>query len=159
MASQSDRHALKTPLELVRSLRPRPAHEVVCHDWSRLPKIQKLGLASMDPLDFQAVAATAHEFLSEACATLDIDGRDRMRLSHPLDILRMHNLEEGATRDSIIAFRERNGLPRLSPRTLRNRQNGAVSLLLDNAAEGCTNGRSAVQKALTYRAAPPTIRC
>ncbi len=88
----------------------------------------------MDPLDFVAVAARARAFLEAACTALDVPGRDRSDATHPLDILRMHNLEEGATWDSIIAYREESGLPRLSPRTLRNRQNEAITLLLEWAS-------------------------
>lgn len=131
MHAQTDRYALNSLLELVRSPRPRPACEVVRHDWSRLPRIQALAFSEMEPLDFVAVATRARAFLVEACSELDVPGRDRRDATHPLDILRMHNLEEGATWDSIIAYREENGLPRLSPRTLRNRQNEAITLLLE----------------------------
>lgn len=135
MVARSDRRAINSLLELVRNPRPRPAQEVVGHDWTRLPRIEALGFAAMDPMDFLAVAATARAFLIGACTALDISGRDRSDASHPLDILCMHNLEEGATWDSIIAFREETGLPRLSPRTLRNRQNEAVTLLLEWASK------------------------
>jgi len=134
MISSTDRTAFKALLELVRNPQPRSAHAVVKHDWSRLPRIHEAGFSALDPVNYQSVAAVARRLLLAACDELDDPERDRSDQSHPLDIFRQHHFEEGATWDSILAYRREHGLPLLSARTLRNRQNTAIQLLLDWAA-------------------------
>ncbi len=134
MTSRSDKRAFQALLELVRSPRPRNAHVVVEHDWSRWPRVQDVGFAEMDPLDFEAVARRGREFLRDAVTEIDARGGHSPDRLHPLDVFEMHVLEPGATWESIQAYRDEQGLPAVSLRTLRNRQQEAVGYLLEWAA-------------------------
>jgi hypothetical protein len=115
--------------ELVRRFNHRSYEEVVGFAWGEIPRCREFGLDALDP--------TAHELTRQQCRLFLEAAIDELGPLHPppvgdvspIEILRRHVLE-GDTWDVVLAERKEQGLPRLSERTLKNRQRQGYRLIV-----------------------------
>jgi hypothetical protein len=121
--------------ELVRRHNARSFQQVVAFDWSAYPRLSRHGLEDLDPGSPELVRQAGRAVLEAAVAELAPRHPDPPDDVSPITVLRKHVLD-GDTWEVVQAERDEQDLPRLSERTLKNRQREGYRLVLHWGAAG-----------------------
>ena len=121
--------ALRHLCELVRRFNQRSYEQVISFGWESYPRFRRLGLDRLEKQSPEKVRQRCRRVLEVAVRELEPQYPPAVGDVSPIGLLRRHVLE-GDTWEVIVTHRQEEELPRLSERTLKNRQHEAYLIIL-----------------------------